>query len=244
MTVETSLGTISGVLIDIDDTLVDTRNAFRHALEGVAAIHLPAADAGDLLTFWREDRSGWYRAHTRGELTHAEQRMLRVNEMHAAFGGTPLDDAGYAEWAVEWDRLFEEGWQPHEDSVRLLDALDDAAVPFGALSNAHVDHQVSKLRATGLSRVPMLVGLDTLGIGKPAPEVFEEGAMRLGVPIEECVYIGDEPDLDAMAAARAGMAGIWLDRPDARRQHEWAPWDGARLERVETLDEAIDVLLG
>ena len=46
-----------------------------------------------------------------------------------------------------------------------------------------------KLAAVGLGDVPMLVGTDTLGFGKPHPEVFLEGARRLGLSPRSVAYI-------------------------------------------------------
>ena len=82
---------IRGVLFDVDDTLVDTRGAFRHALTLMAAEYLrDGLDPEEVVQFWRADDNGWYRAHTRGELTHREQRKRRANDLHAAYGGPAM----------------------------------------------------------------------------------------------------------------------------------------------------------
>lgn len=63
----------------------------------------------------------------------------------------------------------------------------------------------------------MLVGVDTLGIGKPDPQVFVEACRRLGTEPDRTIYIGDELDIDARAAIETGLHGVWLDRPGTRR---------------------------
>jgi putative hydrolase of the HAD superfamily len=63
----------------------------------------------------------------------------------------------------------------------------------------------------------MLVGVDTLGYGKPHPDVFTEACRRLGTDPARTAYVGDELDVDAQAARAAGLVGIWLDRPGSRR---------------------------
>jgi putative hydrolase of the HAD superfamily len=206
-------GTIRGVLFDVDDTLVDTRGAFRHALAGVVARHLPPGVTLDAVaTFWRADRHGFYRAHTRGEMDHREQRMRRANDLHVEFGGVDMDDDAYDAWDAEFEQGFREGWSAFADVHACLDALDGAGIAFGGLSNARFAYQQAKLATVGLERVPMLVGVDTLGYGKPDPAVFLEGCRLLGLAPHEVAYIGDELDIDAQAARRAGMAGYWLDR--------------------------------
>lgn len=228
---------VRGVLFDVDDTLVDTKGAFNHALVGVVGRYLPAGTALDEVThFWRTDRGGYYRAHTRGEMDHREQRMRRANDLHGEFGGEVLDDDAYEAWDVVFERAFRDGWRAFTDVPACLDALADAGIAFGALSNARFDYQVGKLAAVGLERMPMLVGVDTLGFGKPAPEVFHEGCRRLGLEPHEVAYIGDEADIDAVAATQAGLQGFWLDRvaPEPAAVH-----GGVEVPRVASLTDFV-----
>ena len=212
---------VDGVLFDIDDTLVDTRGAFAVALSGVARRYLPDGPAGrdeELLTVWRADVNGHYASYTRGEASFAEQRMARANELHAQFGGPVLDGPGYARWADEFDEDFSGAWAAHDDASEVVDRLLVAGLAVGALSNAAVDKQTEKLERTALlNRVPMLVGVDTLGFGKPDPRVFLEACRRLGTDPARTAYVGDELDVDAVAAREAGLVGVWVDRPGTRR---------------------------
>ncbi len=235
---------IRGVLLDVDDTLVDTRGAFRHALLRVADEYLrEGLDPDEVVQFWRADCSGWYRAHTRGEMSHREQRHRRANELHAEFGGDPMDDEAYDIWDAGFERHFREGWSAFDDALPLLDALDDAGLAYGAVSNADLAYQELKLAACGLERVEMFVGVDTFGVGKPDPRVFLEGCRRLGLEPAEVAYVGDEPDLDAVAAADAGLTGVWLDRPGTRRGWSVESMElDPRITRVTSLDRMLDAL--
>ncbi|MEP7040000.1 MAG: HAD-IIA family hydrolase [Chloroflexota bacterium] len=51
-------------------------------------------------------------------------------------------------------------------------------------------------------------GSDPLVIGKPEPGIFTAILERAGVPADEAVAIGDNPDADMVAARRAGMGSI------------------------------------
>ncbi len=212
---------VDGVLFDIDDTLVDTRGAFGHALSDAARRYLPDLAPErypELVTVWRADVGGHYAAYTRGEVGYAEQRMTRANELHARFGGPVLDDDAFAVWDESFQQAFAHGWSAHPDVDVVLDKLLAAGLAVGALSNAGVAFQTSKLERVGLlDRVPMLVGVDTLGFGKPDPRVFVEACRRLGTAPERTAYVGDELDVDAVAAGQAGLLGIWIDRPGTRR---------------------------
>ncbi|MCC2315163.1 HAD family hydrolase [Cellulomonas xiejunii] len=209
---------VDGVLLDIDDTVVDTRAAFRVALASVLERYAPGADVDAALALWRADPGGHYRAYTRGELTFHEQRMTRANDLHAAIGGEVLDEAGYRAWSEVFDEAFASGWTAHPDAAPVLERLLEAGVRVGALSNARTDLQTTKLVRAGLGdRLEVLVGVDTLGFGKPDPRVFLEACRRLGTAPGRTAYVGDELDVDAVAARGAGLLGVWLDRPGPRR---------------------------
>lgn len=213
---------VDGVLLDVDDTIVDTRAAFEEALAAVARVYLPELEPEGLeevLATWRADVTGHYRRYTRGEIGYVEQRRARANELHERFGGPVLDEAGFAAWDDVFEAGFEGAWRALPGAYEAVDRLVSAGVPIGALTNARADYQTRKLARAGLSAVPVLVGMDTLGVGKPDPSVFAEACRRLGTDPSRTAYVGDELDIDALAAVRNGLVGVWLDRPAARR-HE------------------------
>ena len=209
---------VDGVLFDIDDTLVETRAAFRVALAAVLDRYVPGADVDQALALWRADAGGHYRAYTRGELTFREQRMTRANELHAALGGPVLDDDAYDAWDAAFDDAFASGWTAHADADPVLARLLDAGLRVGALTNARAAYQTTKLTRAGLGdRLEVLVGVDTLGYGKPDASCFLEACRRLGTEPQRTAYVGDELDVDALGAVGAGLLGVWLDRPGTRR---------------------------
>ncbi|GEN78459.1 HAD family hydrolase [Actinotalea fermentans] len=211
---------VDGVLFDIDDTLVDTQQAFAAALADVARRYLPHLDEQrhpEVLTTWRADVGGHYRAYTRGEVGYLEQRMARANALHSEFGGPLLDEDGYREWNAVFEQGFARAWAAHPDAVPVVERLLAAGLAVGALTNAAVAYQTTKLARAGLAHVPVLVGVDTFGVGKPDPRVFTEACRLLGTAPERTAYVGDELDIDARAAVAVGLLGVWVDRPGGRR---------------------------
>jgi putative hydrolase of the HAD superfamily len=208
---------IQGVLLDVDDTLVDTRAAFAAALAAALHVHVPGLDEDALLRaqrVWRADVGGHYRRYTAGEVDHRTQRMARANELHAVLGGPALDDDGFAAWDAAFEAAFAEAWGAHDDAAWVVDTLLAAGVAVAALTNAATAYQREKLRRVGLAdRVDVVVGVDTLGVGKPDPAVFREACRRLGTEPGRTAYVGDELDVDALGAVAAGLVGVWVDRP-------------------------------
>ena len=72
---------------------------------------------------------------------------------------------------------------------------------------------------------------------KPEPGMVQQAAARLGVPVEQCVVIGDI-GIDVQAAAAAGAVGLLVPTPATRA-------DEIRAARTvyRNLDDAVDALL-
>lgn len=238
---------VDGVLLDIDDTLLDSHAAFTRALAGIIEEylpHLPPEEHDDVVAAWRTDADGHYRRYTRGEVGYLEQRMARANALHARFGGALLDEPALERWNEVFERGFLRTWDAHPDAADVLERLVAAGVAVGALTNAGVAHQTAKLDASGLD-VRVLVGVDTLGVGKPDPRVFLEACRRLGTEPARTAYVGDELDVDARAAVAAGLVGVWVDRSDAWRSVPEADVAAAReagVHVVGSLAELPDLL--
>ncbi|WP_307816119.1 HAD family hydrolase [Myceligenerans indicum] len=227
---------VDGVLFDVDDTLVDTRGAFARALDAVRERYLPAAGPerlDEMLHHWRSDPGGWYRRYTRGETDHLTQRRHRAVLLHETFGGEPVTEALFEEWDELFWSTFEDSWTPFDDAAPALAAAREAGLRVGVVTNASVELQERKLASVGLGELPVLVGVDTLGFGKPDPRVFAEGARKLGTDPARTAYVGDEPALDAAAARDAGLLGVWLARHGVRRRlHETEDHDELRASGV------------
>jgi putative hydrolase of the HAD superfamily len=231
---------LRAVLLDVDDTLVDTRGAFREAITSVVATWLPHLD-GDAreaaVQHWALDPGGHFRAYTRGEVDFATQRRRRAADLHEAFGGPPLDDEGALRWDAGYEDAFRRAWRPCHDAAPFLAAVRAAGLPMVAVTNMLTSYQVAKLDAVGLGGcLEAVVGLDVVGVGKPDPRPFLHACALLGVEAGEAAYVGDELDVDARAARDAGLVGVWLDRHGSGQ----TPGD---VSVVRTLAE-LPVLLG
>ncbi len=227
-----ALAGVCGVLFDIDHTLVDTASAFAAALRhAVTPLLGTGADHDAIAAQWSRDRSGWYRAYTRGEVGYGEQRHRRIDEVLADRGARPLDADGFAVFNRAFDEAFAAAWRPFPDTSPAVHRLRAAGLRLGAITNAGATLQTRKLRAVGLAEaVPLLATMDTFGVGKPDPRMFLEGARRLGADPAQVMYVGDEPDIDADAATAAGLIGVHLHREQDRRFERCRPGQGRHLE--------------
>lgn len=231
---------VDALLLDIDDTLLDTRSAFFAGIRTVASTwlsHLGGDRYDEVALRWIADVGEHFRTYTRGEISSTEQRRRRADDLQRTFGGAELDDAAFAAWDTAFSAAFRDSWRLHDDVLPFLEAVEAAGLPVGALTNSSQEVSIDKLVRLGLSeRLPLLVSPDDLGFGKPDPRVFALACERLGSDAASTAYVGDELDVDAQAATAAGLVGIWLDRRGAAD----GPVSGAL--RATGLDEVAALL--
>ena len=215
MAISRSFGTIRGVLFDIDDTLVDLEYAMTTALREVSEHLLPGLDQAGWAKFGRiftHETTHFYDRYLAGELTFNEQRLLRGRAALGHFG-VELDEGEASQaWVADYHQRQVAYVRAFSDVAGVLDALDAAGVPYGAVSNNVHDYQRAKLDGAGLDRIKILVGTDTVGAAKPEPAIYLEGVRLLGSTPGETLYVGDNRLLDAEGATAAGLVGVWLNR--------------------------------
>ena len=105
-----------------------------------------------------------------------------------------------------------------EDALSSLDFLK-SKYPMVALSNGNADIQKVGLKDYFVAAFNPI----NLGVGKPDPKMFYAGAQALGVLPAEILHIGDDPHLDVLAAQRAGLQAVWLNREAKQWTHEVHP---------------------
>ena len=206
---------LRALLLDVDDTLVDTRGAFRAAITAVVGTWLPHLDADGreaAVQRWALDPGGHFRAYTRGEVDFETQRRRRAGTCTRPSAGR-LDDARRGSWDAALRGRIPE---------RLAALSGRAAVPCrgpgGRAARGRGDEHADQLSGRQARRrgsggfVAAVIGLDVVGVGKPDPRPFLHACALLGVEPGEAAYVGDELDVDARAARDAGLLGVWLDR--------------------------------
>lgn len=230
---------MNAVIFDLDDTLVNTRRAFTGAIDAAMRVLIPELtqqQSAAALAQWRQDRHGHYRAYTQGKCDYWHQREQRMREIAAGLGLVSIETQHVSAWNDAFDHAFAAGWTAFDDARSTVDRLQESGYAVGVLTNAQAAMQERKMAATGLADLPLVVTMDTFGIGKPDARVFLEACRVLDVDPAAAVYVGDELDTDARGAHAAGLRGMWLARPGHERggDHD-ENHDGARASGVSVL---------
>jgi HAD superfamily hydrolase (TIGR01549 family) len=121
-------------------------------------------------------------------------------------------------------------------AIDLLKRLDDENLKWCIATSGEMSTAEINLKVLGLDKDKItLVTRDDVKQGKPDPSLFIAGADKMGVPIEECLVIGDAI-WDMLAARRAKATGIGLLS---------GGYDISELERAGALrvyEEPLDLL--
>jgi beta-phosphoglucomutase-like phosphatase (HAD superfamily) len=177
------------LIFDCDGTLVDT-----------AALHYYTY-ATALAKYRLPMEQHWYRART--GLTPAA--LLATYETEVS----PLP--------VSHESIMRDVTESFQDNLHMLREVGIIAdiartwkgrVPMGVASNGERKNVIASLKTAGLLDLfDIIVTVDDVNTGKPAPDVYLESARRLGVQPERCLVFEDS-DEGLIAARSAGMTTI------------------------------------
>lgn len=207
--------TATALLLDIDDTIIDTRTAMVGAARAAVAELWPEAGAqvhqAAAVRFHRDPR-GYFGQFTRGEVTFSAMRAARVADLLAFFSLAGLDEVN-ARFEDAYAPAFGSRLRLFDDVAPLLEAARVAGVPMGLLTNSSSHTTAAKLELTGLDGVFSVVATrDTLGFGKPDARAFRHACLLLGSSPAHTIFVGDHFEVDVLGAQDAGLHAVWLQR--------------------------------
>ncbi|MDZ7954143.1 HAD family hydrolase [Nostoc sp. DedQUE09] len=203
---------IKAVFFDLDDTLIDHNTAIRNAASTLFKKIIPNSEY-ELTLFqeqWISLTRKWYKQFFAKQVSFQESGRRRLREAFSNYGYQFSD--------TDADNLLSEYW---EDYISKCQLFDDVVKCFaqlekykiGVLTNGQEAQQLKVLKRCGILPVlDVVVTSEAAGFAKPAPQIFQYACAKLGVQQTQSVYVGDNLELDAIAASDAGLIGIWLNR--------------------------------
>lgn len=205
------------VLFDLDDTLMAHREAVAAGIVLQMRSRAYLGDEAEAARRWHELEEEHYLAYLGGELTFEGQRQARAAAFARQFG-EELDDRGASGWFAEYFERYRDSWALHDDVVPGLDALETTfpAIRFGIITNGELEYQTAKIVRLALDgRVEHVIASGAMGATKPDPVIFRAALDRFRetAPVTAAAYVGDRLHTDAVGAAKAGLVGVWVNRP-------------------------------
>lgn len=200
------LSTLSGVLIDLDNTLYAYDPAHRAGLHAACA---RVAHWGPYEVVSKEYRAARdaVTARLRGQGA-CRSRLFAFQSLCEGRG----EAAPYV-LARELDRIY---WRSFLDAMRVdgeamnfLKRCKHLGLPVCVVTDMTAHVQVDKLLALGLSGlIDHLVTSEEVGIEKPDPRMFAAGLAKIGVTAAAAIMIGDDHDKDIKGAEAAGLRAV------------------------------------
>ena len=204
---------MKAVIFDLDDTLFD------HTTSATRAIHawvpqLGGTPTDELVAQWfvieRHNFDHWLK----GDLTHQGQRRGRLRDF------LPLIDHPVPPTDDELDEIFagflaayRQSWAAFPDARPALEVARSNGWRIGVLTNGSTTQQNAKLTEIGLAGfVDVVSTSESLDFSKPAPQAYLLTCEALGVSPADTLMIGDNLELDVVAARSAGLHAEHLDR--------------------------------
>ena len=226
------------IFFDIDNTLLDHDHAM---VQGAAVFQQDFAAVFPIsrkvfTQRWVSLADQAYRRYLQGDLSMPEARIWRMQTLFRSVDVdlSPSDALGLAQRAID---TYTSHWRLYHDVRPCLERLAD--LPLGIISNGQAEQQREKLAAFDIVDFFTIVCISSeTGVAKPDPALFAHACKVSGFPTDACIYVGDELETDARAAARAGMQGIWLNR----RQAAVTRVDVEQVWEITSLDQLAGIL--
>lgn len=180
-------------LFDLDGTLVDS--VYQHVLAWREALEKLGID----LAVWR--------IHRRIGMSGG----LLVNALLREIGRRVTKEE-----AERLARLHAEAYARMASQVRvlpgameLLGFLSNAHIPWAIATSGRIEGARPMLKLLGVGPEVTLITREKVERAKPDPDLFLTAAKTLGVPVGQCVVVGDSV-WDLLAARRARALGVGL----------------------------------
>jgi mannitol-1-/sugar-/sorbitol-6-phosphatase len=162
----------SGVLFDMDGTLVDSTAIVEGAWGRFGATH--GIDPQEILAF-----------------SHGRQTIDTVTRFLPHLSDSERTEIAHALVADEVENTH--GIVEIPGAAAFLEQLVDAGVPVALVTSAPRDLAVNRMRAAGVRVPDVIVTAEDVPHGKPAPDCYLRGAELLGLVAGDCAAFEDAP---------------------------------------------------
>jgi HAD superfamily hydrolase (TIGR01509 family) len=181
------------ILFDLDGTLIDS--VYEHVLAWAAALRSVDIVVPNWKIHRRIGMNGKSMVSQLLREPEVKRRTVKVGPLEEKH------DAAFSK-AVNDIRLL-------PGARELLRYLSKSGIRWAIATTGNRKQTTRLLRDVKVSSHTVVITGDDVIKAKPSPDVFVLAAKRLGVPIEDCIVVGDSP-WDMLAAGRRRALGVGL----------------------------------
>jgi len=192
---------VRACVFDAYGTLFDVASAARRCVDSLGDAAAPLA------ALWRDKQLQytWLRA-VQGR--HADFWQVTADALDHALAARAIDDAALRRRLLDLYMTLE----PYPEVPEVLDALRAGAQRLAILSNGTPAMLAAAVASAGLAGMfEAVLSVESVGVFKPHPSVYQLAVDSLGVPARAIAFISSNA-WDAHAASAFGMQVIWCNR--------------------------------
>jgi len=225
------------IFFDLDDTLVDTVQNNKEALEDIynyyqVKDYFPAFE--EFYTTFQKINSGLWEKYAHGEITKdylKESRFLQTfKEIEDISVGQSLEmNDAFLSYANTKKNVI-------EGSKEILQYLYPKYNLY-ILSNGFEEVQSYKMNNAGInSYFKEVILSDHIGKNKPHPDIFDYALKKANTTYSESLMIGDNLNTDISGAGNSGIDQVWFNPHNSMRKDNINPtYTINRLEELKSI---------
>jgi len=202
------------LFFDLDHTLWDFDTNSRHTLfQLYGELKLASKGINDFDLFHKN-----YLAHNEKLWERYRNGYIKVDELrvkrmwHTLLDFRIGDETLAKQMSTQFLEMLPTRTAVFPHTFEILDYLVDKGYQLHLITNGFEQTQHSKLKYSGLSKYFVEVitseGSNSL---KPHKEIFEYAMNKVSCCADECIMIGDSPEVDILGAMNAGMDQVFVD---------------------------------
>ena len=191
---------ISGIIYDLDDTLISRDEAFYSGFTTKFYENFVDQNNIDFETFFQIMKDA-------DKLTKwSPEKENLFNELRKKIELNKENDF-YVNFF--WDSIVK-SVKPDLEANKHLEKLNRIKFPWGVLTNGY-KYQHEKMKRSGVGNLaPFYIVSGDFGCHKPCKEVFIEASKKINLPCEEILFVGDTAETDIIGAQSVGMKTAWI----------------------------------
>ncbi|MGG2064776.1 HAD family hydrolase [Bacillus sp. S14(2024)] len=224
------------IFFDIDGTLLDYEFAEKNGILDFFREHnhIFLGEELEASKLWNQLSEQYFNQFLSNKLSFQEQQRLRMIDLFQTYGIHLTHEEADQKFKL-YLTLYEENWTVYEDVIDVLNTLKQKGYSLGIISNGDYDQQIEKLRRLYiLHYFNLIIASSEIGVAKPNITIFQVASIKAKRPLQDCYYIGDRLETDALSSKKAGMHGIWLNRSEKTQCRD--------VPVIDTLYELLNII--
>ncbi len=231
------MSNLSFVYFDLDDTLLDHKQAERQALEDLYDQYrgcLGSNGLSSLQDMYAEINADVWKRYGAGEIDKVRAKLERFELLLARLGLDDASDAG--ELSAFYLSRYSNHWSFLPGASEAYQSIANR-LPVGILTNGFIEIQHAKLRQfPEIERAARAIVIsEEVGYLKPDPKIFDHATKLADCAREEILFVGDSLRSDVLGGLRAGWRVAWFTQAEdgPRDAFRFCSWDQL-LDRIAT----------